>query len=117
MCFINSFGTLQDINNCSTGTKAIIYAINYPEKIVNISEAGRRHYLTIINNSAVYDAQFSKSESYDAFLEYDEESKDISIIMDGYEFTKLSRLEYYLRKEKDEDDVEVDLRREGIKVV
>ena len=90
--FIDRFGFKLPTSAMSTGCKAAICVLHSPEKIINLTECGRNARGMILawcKHGFVY---LPKCEI--DFMDYS--NSEVSIQVDGYRFSTISRLNHYL---------------------
>lgn len=107
LSFIDRFGFKLHKNQMSTGCKAALCVLRNPDKIIDLSECGlnaRDIILSFCKNGAVFIKDYGIT-----FVDYTNSS--VSIKLDNYAFTSISRLNYYVFNER---PFHPDLDREGI---
>lgn len=107
--FIDRFGNKLGIENLSTGCKAAIIMVCGINKKVSLLECGTNAIVSIFKH--VYNGDvimYSRDSMFDTLRP---ERIQVDIALDGYRFTNLARLNYYITDERGYD---VDLGMEGI---
>lgn len=95
--FKDKFGYKLPISALSTGTKAALCILNYPNEIVDLRECGRNAIDAIF--SFCSDGNILIEQPMIDIVDYDEDTpKEIDI--DGYRFKSISRLNRYFLDER-----------------
>lgn len=94
--FIDRFGNTLYISNLSTGCKAALVVIHNPEKLVDLRECGwnARDAVFTLQRGNVLVSDPSDTINSMRFC------REVSVQIDGFVFTDLARLDYYLGSER-----------------
>ena len=92
--FIDRFGYKQRLNNMSTGCKAVLCMIN-SENFVNFIECGENVINYVINY-----CNEGKMVLFDRNIRFEKYTSNIDVLLDGYRFKTIERLNYYLNNEE-----------------
>lgn len=96
--FIDRFGDKLVTNFMSNGCKAAIVVAENPDKEIDITEAGINARDSIIRN--IRNGHIAIIYPGSTISHYEDSSKDeIEAGLDGYKFTSLDRLNYYIKEE------------------
>lgn len=113
MHFIDRFGCKLPLDFMSTGCKAALSVIHCGDNIINLLECGinaQEFIVTELKDGSIFipyhDDGFYRGSSF---------SKSIDVGLDGYRFTDLSRLNYYLTDER--FLVEPDMKMSGVELI
>lgn len=107
--FKDRFGVTLSTEDLSTGCKAAILLGSNPDKRVSLLECGSNALISVYKN-----IKQGKALVYDRYAKFDTLHPNniiIDVVLNGYRFTTLDRLNYYIT---DEQGYDVDLSREGI---
>lgn len=95
--FIDRFGYKLYMSELSTGCKAALCILNKPEMMINLAECGINALdviLTVCKNGNVI------MRDRDVTIRDYSNDGEISILLDGHEFSTVKRLNYYIFNER-----------------
>lgn len=105
--FIDRFGYKLYLSELSTGCKAALCVISFPDKVINLHECGFNARDTIINYCSRGNIFINENGVY-----IREIKKEIDVKVDSFQFTTIDRLNKYIFSER---PFEPDMHENGIK--
>ena len=111
--FLDRFGNKLPLDYLSTGCKAALCVLYCGENVINLVECGINAQTVIVTE--LKDGCIFIPYHDDGFYRGSSFSKSIDVGLDGYRFTDLSRLNYYLTDER--FLVEPDMKISGVELI